>query len=122
LRARLWLSDVLHKIDEPYLSSLIHDHEAGKLDRICSDKAARSIQSGLATRVNDWSDEETDNPLCADDRNFYKVEKWTKDGTKIDCLLYAGKQSRQSAGRFCEGDKAPAADQADDPAANAGTG
>ena len=58
----------------------------------------------------------------SDDRNFYKVEKWTKDGTKIDRLLYAGKQSRQSAGRFCEGDKAPAADQADDPAANSGTG
>jgi hypothetical protein len=35
-------------------------------------------------------DEETDNPLLADDRNFYKVEKWTKDGTKIDKLLYAG--------------------------------
>ena len=26
---------------------------------------------------DDWSDEETDNPLYADDRNFYKVEKWT---------------------------------------------
>ena len=37
-----------------------------------------------------WSDEETDNPLRADDLNFYKVEKWTKDGTKIDRLLYAG--------------------------------
>ena len=23
---------------------------------------------------DDWSDEETDNPLYADDRNFYKVE------------------------------------------------
>ena len=33
--------------------------------------------------MNDWSDEETDNPLYVD-RNFYKVEKWTKDGTKID--------------------------------------
>ena len=33
--------------------------------------------------MNDWSDEETHNPLYAD-RNFYKVEKWTKDGTKID--------------------------------------
>ena len=37
-----------------------------------------------------WSDEETDNPLRADDLNFYKVEKRTKDGTKIDRLLYAG--------------------------------
>ena len=36
------------------------------------------------------SDEQTDDPLYADDRNFYKVEKWTKDGTKVDRLLYAG--------------------------------
>ena len=28
-------------------------------------------------------DEETDDPLVADVRNFYKVEKWTKDGTKV---------------------------------------
>jgi hypothetical protein len=34
--------------------------------------------------------EETDDPLSADHRNFYKVEKWTKDGTKVDCMLYAG--------------------------------
>ena len=32
---------------------------------------------------DDWPDE-TDNPLCADDRNFYKVEKWTRDGTKVE--------------------------------------
>jgi hypothetical protein len=38
----------------------------------------------------EWSEEETDNPLYADDRNFYKVEKWTKDGTKVERLLYAG--------------------------------
>jgi hypothetical protein len=41
-------------------------------------------------RVNDWSDEQTDDPLYADDRNFYKLEKWAKDGTKVDGLLYAG--------------------------------
>jgi hypothetical protein len=35
-------------------------------------------------------DEETFDPLHADDRNFYKVEKWTKDGTKVDSLFYAG--------------------------------
>jgi len=40
--------------------------------------------------VADWSDEETDNPLRADDRNFYKVEKWTKDGLKVDRMLSAG--------------------------------
>ena len=34
--------------------------------------------------------EETTDPLVADLRNFYKVEKWTRDGTKVDSLLYAG--------------------------------
>ncbi len=38
----------------------------------------------------DWSEEETKNALYADDRNFYKVEKWTKDGATVDRLLYAG--------------------------------
>jgi hypothetical protein len=40
--------------------------------------------------TDDWSDEETFDPLYADERNFYKVEKWTKDGQKVDSLLYAG--------------------------------
>jgi hypothetical protein len=40
--------------------------------------------------MNKWSDEETSEPLIADDRNCYKVEKWTKDGTKVDRMLYAG--------------------------------
>ena len=35
-------------------------------------------------------DEETSDPLHVDDRNFYKVEKWTKDGSKVDRMLYAG--------------------------------
>jgi hypothetical protein len=34
-------------------------------------------------------DEETNDPLVADVRNFYKVEKWTRDGMKVDSLLYA---------------------------------
>jgi hypothetical protein len=33
------LSDILHKLDEPSLSKLIRDHEAGKLEQICN-KAA----------------------------------------------------------------------------------
>ena len=45
------------------------------------------MKQGLMT---DWSDEETDDPLIADHRNFYKVEKWTRDGMKVDSLLYAG--------------------------------
>jgi hypothetical protein len=36
------------------------------------------------------SEEETHDPLIADHRNFYKVEKWTKDGSKVDHMLYAG--------------------------------
>jgi hypothetical protein len=31
--------------------------------------------------------EETDDPKYADDRMFYKVEKWTRDGTKVDRML-----------------------------------
>jgi hypothetical protein len=32
--------------------------------------------------MSDWSDEETNDPLVADVRNFYKVEKWTQDGKR----------------------------------------
>jgi hypothetical protein len=33
------LSDVLHKMDEPSLRKLVRDHEAGKLEQICSEAA-----------------------------------------------------------------------------------
>jgi hypothetical protein len=36
------------------------------------------------------SNEETSDPLKADDRNFYKVEAWSQDGMRIDALQYAG--------------------------------
>jgi hypothetical protein len=36
------------------------------------------------------SAEETDDPRYADDRNFHKVETWTKDALHITGLLYAG--------------------------------
>ncbi len=39
--------------------------------------------------MNDPSDEETDEPLLADHRNYYKVEKWTKLG-RVERMLYAG--------------------------------
>ena len=35
-------------------------------------------------------DEQTDDPLYADLRNFYKVEAWSRDEMRIDALLYAG--------------------------------
>jgi hypothetical protein len=34
--------------------------------------------------------------LLADDRNYYKVEKWTKDCEKIDRMLYAGNNLRRA--------------------------
>ena len=41
--------------------------------------------------MSDRSDQETTNdPLIADHHSYYKVEKWTKDGTKVDHMLYAG--------------------------------
>lgn len=39
--------------------------------------------------ADDWTHEQTDNPEFADQRNFYKLEKWTKDGSNVDQLLYA---------------------------------
>ena len=39
---------------------------------------------------DDWSHEETDDPLHADRRNFYKVEKWSKDGQRVNEMLFAG--------------------------------
>ena len=40
--------------------------------------------------MSDWSDEETDEPLIADHRNFYKVEQWSRDGQRIERMLFAG--------------------------------
>ena len=44
--------------------------------------------------------EETTDPLIADLRNFYKVEKWTRDGTKVDSLLYAGNSLGRASSMF----------------------
>jgi hypothetical protein len=52
--------------------------------------------------TGDWSDEETDEPLIADHRNFYKVEKWTKDGSKVDRMLYAGNNLEKAKEIFAE--------------------
>jgi hypothetical protein len=52
---------------------------------------------------DDWSDEQTNDPLVADVRN-YKIEKWTRDGMNVDSLLYAGNNLDNATGRFCQGD------------------
>jgi hypothetical protein len=46
--------------------------------------------------TDDWSDEESDDPLKADDRNFYKVEAWSRDGMRVDAMLYAGNNLRKA--------------------------
>jgi hypothetical protein len=40
--------------------------------------------------MSGWSHEETDDPVYADRRNFYKVEKWSRDGERVTKLLFAG--------------------------------
>ena len=37
-------------------------------------------------QLSNWPDEETNEPLLADHRNFYKV----KDGARVERMLYAG--------------------------------
>jgi hypothetical protein len=50
----------------------------------------------------DLSDEETSHPLKADALNFYKVEKWTKDGTKVDRMIHAGSSLDKAREVFAE--------------------
>jgi hypothetical protein len=52
--------------------------------------------------MSDWSDEETDNPLLADDCNYYEVEKWTRGGSKVDRMLYAGNNLERAKDIFAE--------------------
>jgi hypothetical protein len=52
--------------------------------------------------MSNWSDEETDEPLIADHRNYCKVEKWTKDGSKVDRMLYAGSNLDKAREVFAE--------------------
>jgi len=58
--------------------------------------AARS-KGGMA---DDFATEETDDPLYADDRNFYKVELWTKDRQHVLRLLYAGNNFDRAKGEL----------------------
>jgi hypothetical protein len=46
------------------------------------------------------SAEQTDDPLYADDRNFYNVEAWSREGMRIDALLYAGSNLDKARGIF----------------------
>jgi hypothetical protein len=50
--------------------------------------------------VSDWSNEETDDPYYADVRNFYKVERWTKD--RLHILLCAGNNLHKARDIFAK--------------------
>ena len=50
---------------------------------------------------NDWSDEETDNPLRADDRNFYKVKSGPRR-REDRRLLYAGNNLDKARNLFAD--------------------
>ena len=49
-----------------------------------------------------WSDEETDEPLIADHRNFYKVELWTRDEQRIERMLFAGSSLDKARAIFAD--------------------
>ena len=55
-----------------------------------------------------WSHEQTDDPNYADARNFYKVERWTKDGLHVAGMLYAGNDLERARSIFAAGNQAAA--------------
>ena len=50
--------------------------------------------------IEDWSHEETDDPLYADRCNFYKVDKWSRDGQRVEELLFAGNSPAKAQRNF----------------------
>jgi hypothetical protein len=67
----------------------------------------------------DWSDEETFDPLKADDRNFYKLEKWTRDGQGSRPHALCRQQPQASARNLRQGCGAPADHKINHPTADA---
>jgi len=59
--------------------------------------------------MSNWSDEETDEPLIADHRNFYKVEKWSRRRPAGDWVAVRGQQLGQGQTRLRSLGKASAA-------------
>jgi hypothetical protein len=49
--------------------------------------------------------EETDDPLVADRRNFFKVERWTKDGLHVERPLFAGNNLDKARALFAANGK-----------------
>jgi hypothetical protein len=64
-------------------------------------------------------DEETDNPLLADDRNYYKVEKVDAGRRENRSPAICRQQSGYSADDLCRRNQTPPAHQANHSAADA---
>jgi hypothetical protein len=46
------------------------------------------------------SAEETDDPTYADERNFFKVEKWTRNDLHVEVMLHAGSSIEKARAVF----------------------
>ena len=68
--------------------------------------------------MNDWSDEETFDPLYANDRNFYEVEKWSRDGHQVEPPALCRQQPQASTRNLRQGCGPPAGDKIDHLAAD----
>jgi hypothetical protein len=51
--------------------------------------------------MSNWSDDETDDPVDADRRHFYKMEKWSRDGLRVELMIFAS-TNLEKAGRVFE--------------------
>ena len=74
---------------------------AANLRLIFLDVGRQAICFGQGCRNRTAIYEETNDPRYADRRNFYKVEKWSRDGRRIEEMVFAG-NSLAKAQRFFE--------------------
>jgi hypothetical protein len=65
--------------------------------------------------------EETDSPTYADDQMFYKVEKWTRDGTKVVTACFMPATASVEHGQCSKGLSSIGLEP-DHPTANTGPG
>ena len=66
--------------------------------------------------------EETHDAVYADQRNFYKVEKWMRDWLRVELMLYAGNDLDKARRMFEQTIKGRPRVEFDHPAAHAGAG
>lgn len=70
------------------LNAVCHMLDRRRLDQNSIDEGKAAVQA--------WLD------ALSEERKFYKVEKWTKDGSKVDRLIYAGNNLANARTIFAE--------------------